>query len=536
MAEDVSQFLDSNLLLSQDSFIYSRFKHTMGLGAVGSGKSRSLCQKVLWLSVLHPGNEGMLGRAYGPELESTTQAQFFEYCDPDLIDSYNKKDRRLVLRSSGKLKSTVLFSHIIDPSPTRKHHSSANWGWFGIDQAEDVDAHHWNDLQSRLRRPDVGKQIGCGVANPKGHDWIWKKWLKPAIDKGSFEIKMVPGKTKSARVEFYTAASEHLCVKTESEENTWLPDGYIENMREHNPPEWVARYVDGSTDEWSGRIYKEFSAQSVHVIDPFDIPKDWPVIVSMDAGGVDPWGITVLRIDPRRGDVFVTNEFYESTTLLKTIADWIKNPQHSGVPEWKEASYVQDPENAQTIYEFNSVHDMNVAPAFRGKKKPGIYRISGYMHRIKGRTRTLPNQGSKHPGSEEVGTVTIYDAPYFWVFNTCPNTIHDLEEYPWDMDKRTNESKEEPVEKGFHLCDALRYGFMEVPAVEELIEQDDELQHMKEHDFYSWRIQRAAAQARDDHAGGARGPNRQPSESEAWIEEVGPRRSPLEEPEVLTTW
>lgn len=533
----LDKFLDANLLYSQDAFVFSDHKHLMGLGAVGSGKSLALCRRAMVLSLIHPGNEGMIGRAYGPELETTTMAQFFEYCDPDLIDNFQKKDRRLRLRTIGKKKSEILFRHIIEPNPTRKHLSSANWGWFAIDQAEDTEPHHWQDLMGRLRRPDVGKQTGCGVANPKGHDWIWQRWIKPAEDKGKIDIHMVPGKGRPAKVELYYPAADHLCVKTESAENTFLPDGYIENLIEHNTDEWVQRYVMGSTDEWSGRIYKEFSARSPHVIDPFEIPRDWDTIVAMDAGGVDPWAVVVLRVDPVRGDVILTNEFYEQTTLLRTIADWIKNPQHSGIPDWQRATYVQDPENAQTVFEFNDVHDLPVNAAQRGgaTKKPGIYRVSGYMHRIKGRERTFPGQGAKHPGSEDPGT--IYDAPYFWVFNTCPNTINDLEEYHWDYDQRSHKSKEEPVKDGFHLCDAVRYGFQEVPSVQEAIEGDDEyqekLQKMREHDFFSFQAQLNAQRVRST---AMHNPNKEPSLSEAWADEVlqqGAVLNPDEEPGIL---
>jgi len=447
-------FLSTKHLFSQDKSVFAQEKHLMLLGAYGSGKTRSSVERGVWLSLGSPNNEGLLGRAHATELETTTQAQFFEYINPNLIDTFNKKLNKVTTRPlwNGAKPSTIWFRHIIEPNPTRDHLSGLNLGWFGIDQAEDVAYSHWNKLHGRLRRKHVKRHYGFGSANPKGHNWIYKMFMLPARLKNRVERHTVPGITRDAIVELYRASPDHLLVKSETEENIHNPPDYIGNLRRNNPPEWVARFVDGSTDEWSGRIYKEFSARSIHVIDPFDVPKHWPCIVAMDAGGDAPWAILVLRQDPHSGDVFLTNEFYEAGTLLAVIANWIKNSDYSGIPHWQDAEFVCDPENKQVILEFQSVHDIHVMAAMKGPKLPGIYRVSGYLHRQKGRVRTIPNQTPKHPGMEQRGDIVVTDAPYLWFFNRCPNAIREHEEWCWDYDVRTHESKEVPVDKEDHAC------------------------------------------------------------------------------------
>ena len=524
MVDPVDIFLGSKLLFSQDKFIFAPEKHLIGLGAYGSGKTRSLVHRSLFLSVTVPNNEGLIGRAFATELETTTEAQFFEYCHPNLIDNFHKKQKRVTIRTIGAKVSTIWFRHIIEPNPTKQHLTGLNLGWFALDQIEDCARRHWDNLHGRLRRENVKRHYGFGVANPKGHDWIYKMMLKPAIDRRRVKTHIVPGVNRPAKVMLYRATNDHLCVKTETEENVLMMDDpylvreYIRNLREHNSPEWVARYVDGSTDEWSGRIYKEFNAQSVHVITPFKIPDEWPCIVTMDAGGDAPWAILVLRQDPQSGDVFVTNEFYEATTLLSKIAAWIKNRDYSGIPHWQDAEYICDPENKQVIFEFQDVHRLNVFPAQKGPKLPGIHRVSGYMHRIPGRIKRIPDQLAKHPLAD-AGDILIADAPYLWVFNRCTNTITEHEEWCWDYDQRTNESKNRPVDKNDHTCDALLYGLRNLPPIEEVIKNDPQMEAMKKSDYFSYkevlRVAQEKSWAADIDSSNIRGVG------EAYLTEVG---------------
>jgi len=152
MVDPVDVFLGSKLLFSQDKYIFATEKHLIGLGAYGSGKTRGLVHRALFLSVTVPNNEGLIGRAFATELETTTEAQFFEYCHPSLIDNFHKKKKKLTIRTTGAKVSTIWFRHIIEPNPTKQHLTGLNLGWFALDQIE-----HMNRQGRLAGRLDTGR-------------------------------------------------------------------------------------------------------------------------------------------------------------------------------------------------------------------------------------------------------------------------------------------------------------------------------------------------------------------------------------------
>jgi phage terminase large subunit len=519
MDREFLDFLNRERALSQSWFTFSRNRYTILGGGYGSGKTKAVIERGLFLSCFIPGNEGLIGRNTFAELETTTMNQFFEEISKanldNLIIDEKKALKKVTLRTHDATNnkpqpSHIWFRHLFEPRPDKKHITGLNLGWAGVDQLEDVDEPAWNDLVGgRLRRQGVPPYAFASY-NPKGHWWGYKRWKKPAIDKGAvsaaaempmddqyvihpqavgFRRQPVQGVTgRTVNVEAYRVNPDTLLICSVTEENLWLGADYVLSARANNPPEWVARYLDGSDDEWSGKVYSEFSgAQSIHCLTPFPIPKDWPTIVGIDCGGDAPWAVIVARFDPIDGDCVITNEYYRSGILISEIARWIKNPAASGIPKWDSSNviYVCDPENAQAIREFQENHDMPMMQrAKKGPKLPGIYRVAGYMHRFEGRKKIWPKQNYKHPLAEQHGDVEICDAPRLWVFaENCPNWVRETEDWEWARDLRTNESKEVPVDKDDHCCDATIYILRERPVVAQLIKEDPFLTELRKKDY-----------------------------------------------------
>ena len=486
-------------LYSQDCFTMSTAAHLMGHGGYGSGKTEALIERALYLTHMIPDNRGMLGRYAETELEATTQAQFFERLPRDeqgkipiLLDWKAKKKEATIdtwCPEGARRKprpSVVTFQHIHETRPGRDHLSGGNWGWFGIDQAEDILEQDWNKLQGRLRRTHVLHRYAFGVANPKGHDWSWRRWGRPGMEAGKVEVFQVAsclGPDKTAEVKLYHAQVDHLLIKTQTAENIYLPDGYIQNMIDNNTKEWVERYLMGSSEQWQGKIYKEFFVGSRHIINPFQIPRDWPAVVGIDVGGDTPWGGLVGRMNPASGEIYITNEYYESGILTQHISNWLKNPTTSGLPVWQEARYIIDPENKTAVYELAN-HDIICEAAYKGPVIPGILRVGQYLHCKEGHDVTIPNQYSEFKQTR--GQTKIANAPYLFVFNTCKNFIREMDEYQWERDKGTNISKERPVKANDHLADALRYMVYLFPDVDDMPEVDEELERLRKLDRGSY--------------------------------------------------
>lgn len=437
------------LLPSQQRFIFAPEVYSCLDGGWGSGKSRALCVKSLVLSAAIPGNVGLIGRLNATDLEDSTMQVFWEVCPPSWIHKYNKTKRIVTFRNG----SMILFRHIADPNPKKKHITSMNLGFFAVDQAEEIDIEHWNTLTGRLRLPRAPKRFGFLAANPNGKDWIYKMFFQPGVP-----IILSPFSTAYAK-------GDRVGIAVKSLENTkanggFVDDDFFERLRNDMPAEWVARFLDCSFEDFSGKIYKEFSLDSIHIIEAFRIPKEWDTIVPIDVGGDVPWGIPILRVDPY-GNIIQTDEFYRPTVTSSTVAHFIK--QNS---QWQAQNFtpIIDPENKVAMIELQQDHDIHCRPAIKAVR-PGIIQTGGYLHINP--THKLPPWYETYQPKDKFEKFKDHGSPKYFVFRACKNTIHELDEYAWDP-KRPGH----PIKKNDHLADAIRYACMFRPSPSDVREEE----------------------------------------------------------------
>ena len=498
---------------SQRAFEESQAFQTVLIGGVGSGKNHSFNKRAVLLSFLEPGNEGMICRYRATELETTTRHQFFEEVPACMILDYNKSEDYVLIRSGqAGNPSKIWFRALWEPRPDKKRHAGMNLGWIGVDQLEDVEEMRWTDIMARFRRRTVRRPYMFGILNPKGHDWIWKRWIKPAESSANIESVLVPsvsgGYVESVR---YRADTGVFAIVAKTEENFFngrcdehrtpqigceacrlAAAAYVQRLRRYNPPEWVRRMVDAGFNELRGAVYPEYNEYSVHNIDPFPIPDSWETIVPIDCGGDSPWAIPVMRVDPQ-GDVYIVSEFFEPSVLIQRIAGWLKDPQQSLIPDLDRARKIIDPENKSAALELTQ-HGIYCEAAGKGAKKPGIYRVAGYMHRMPGRVKVMPMQVLPDGTS---GALTVTDAPRLWVFKTCPNWRREHDAWQWGRDLSTGEPTDEPVDRDDHTCDSTLYGMRILPPVWDLPEVDPALEALKRLHYPSY----VEALHRDEAAG-----------------------------------
>ena len=65
-----------------------------------------------------------------------------------------------------------------------------------------------------------------------------------------------------------------------------LPDEFIDRLK-RRPESWRKRFLEGDWDTLEGQIYTEYD-RSVHVIEPFPIPKHWKRVYGLDHGYTNP--------------------------------------------------------------------------------------------------------------------------------------------------------------------------------------------------------------------------------------------------------
>lgn len=428
-----------SLLPSQREFIFSPEPYAVSMGGWGTGKSYALCVKGVILSAAYPGNVGLIGRFHATDLKDSTIPMFFEVCPPSWIKDYRKSRNLVVLKNN----SVILFRHIHDPNPKRRHITSTNLGWFGVDQIEEIEPQHWNTLIGRLRLPRAKRRFGFGTGNPNGKDWIYDMFFRDFRPFNPDEY-----------MQAYRYGSR-LGVATRSEENKksnggFVDDDYYDSLREQMPREWVARYLDCSFDDFSGKIFTEYTPASIHNIEPFDIPSHWRKIVSIDVGGSHPWAVLAHAVDERR-NVVTYKELHVPGITTSVVANWIKN----NLP-WQSCQYVIDPENKVVAIELQQEHRIAALPAIK-KVVPGILKVGGYMH-VK-TAKPLPDwYEDTQPLHLQQQWINHGSPSWFIMKSRCPETSRQLDRYVWDPEKVGK-----PVKKDDDGPDSLRYGIWLLP-------------------------------------------------------------------------
>lgn len=431
------------------------------LPVANSGKTYAGCIKGLILSAAYPGNAGLIGRFNATDLADSTMPVFFEICPPSWIKQYKKSEKKLIFKNS----STIIFRHIHDPNPKRRHITSTNLGWFFVDQAEEAELDHWNTLIGRLRLPRAKKKFGFIAANPNGKDWIYNTFFISfnGFRPGSFFETFVKG--------------SRLGVATKSEENKisnggFVEDDYFESLREQMPPEWVARYLDCSFEDFAGKIYREYNLGSVHNIKRFPIPEHWPIRIGIDVGGDTPWGITANAFD-ETGNMITFANFHKPSVLVSEIANWIKANTPWNQPR---TTFVIDTENKVAMLELQQMHKITCQPAIK-KVHPGILKFGGYVH-IQPKAE-LPMWYEKTQTPQMVQRFVGKGSPKWFVFEDCEATRNEHDNYIWDMNKPGK-----PVKKNDHTPDANRYVVMSIPAYlsASKLPNNRRMEYLKQHD------------------------------------------------------
>ena len=425
---------------SQKAFIFDPAMYSVIDGGWSSGKTYAICLKGLILSAIYPRNQGLIGRFSSKDLEDNVLPVFFDVCPPSWIKGYQKTRKVLTLKNG----SIILFRHIHDADPKRRHITGMNLGWFGLDQMEELNITHWNTLLGRLRLPRAKKRFGFGNANPNGKDWIFNMFFREFQGFGEGEYFQ----TFTSRAGFGVA--------TRAEENRksnggYVDDDFYDSLREQLDPKWIARYMDCSFEEFSGKVYGQYNQYSVHNIQPFPIPEHWPIVVGIDPGGSTPWGITVNAFD-EIGNMITFAEFHKENVNCLTVANWIK----SKVP-WNSSrvKYVIDYENKVVMLELGELGIM-CQPAIK-KVLPGVIRFGGYVHvNLKNGLPPWYTQTQPHSNVEKF---VKQGSPRWFVMNHCTNTRREHDNYIYD------EKTGKPKKVNDHTPDTTRYVVMGQPPI-----------------------------------------------------------------------
>jgi hypothetical protein len=167
-------------LPSQARFHRSKARFKGYSGSIGSGKSQALCQEAIRLSYLNPGRVGLVGAPTYPMLRDATLRTMTEILDGNGVPyDLNKGEHVMTMTDTG---SQILLRAVDEFERLR----GTNLAWFGLDELSYTQEEAWLRLEGRLRDPQATMLCGFAVWTPKGHDWVYRKFV--AGSGGNYDV------------------------------------------------------------------------------------------------------------------------------------------------------------------------------------------------------------------------------------------------------------------------------------------------------------------------------------------------------------
>ncbi len=208
-----------------------------------------------------------------------------------------------------------------------------------------------------------------------------------------------------------------------------------------------------------GLVYPEFD-ENVHVIQPFNIPKEWQDIISIDPGLNNPLSAHWYAVD-FDGNVYVVAEHFEAKKDIEYHSKSIK--EISNKLNWKRdylgrlEAIIDSAANQRTLAGVKSVSELfcdygiQVNPNVNKDMFSGISRVKEYLKIVNGK-------------------------PKLYIFKNCVNLIREIKSYWWgdgDNSKKVDD----------HALDELRYYLMRKPSSNPIKPVKTQIQKDKERLF-----------------------------------------------------
>lgn len=427
----------------QEEFLKSSELEVLFGGAAGGGKSYGILADAL-RDIMHPQFRGLIVRKTTEELRELIQKSQELY--PKVIPGIKWSERRMewLAPTGGRLWMSYLEK---DTDVTR--YQGQSFSYIAFDELTQWPTPFcWNYMRSRLRTVATDLDVSMrATSNPGGigHNWVKKMFIDPApwgrafnatnIETGE-ELLYPPKHSKAGQPLF-----KRRFIPSRLSDNPYLFDsGQYEMMLISLPEHERKRLLDGDWDVSEGAAFAEWN-RKIHVIEPYDIPKNWRKFRSCDYGYGSASAVLWFAVTPSE-QLVVYRELYVKKMLAVDLADLILEVEQSDGPIY------------YGVLDSSLWHN-------RGDTGPSIAEqmmARGCRWRPASRSK-----GSRVAGKNEIHRRLQIDEwteePNLVFFSTCTETISQLPILP--LDKNNPEDVDTKAED--HIYDALRYGVMSRP-------------------------------------------------------------------------
>lgn len=427
----------------QTFFLAAAEREVLYGGAAGGGKSYAMLADPLRY-MGHPQYSGLLLRHTTEELRELIWKSQEMY--PKIYPGIKWSERKMQWQAPSGAR---LWMSYLDRDEDVLRYQGLAFSWIGFDELTQWHTPFaWNYMRSRLRTsaPDLPIFMRA-TTNPggPGHSWVKKMFIDPspagkafwATDLDSGQTLVYPKGHSKEGVPLF----KRRFIPAMLSDNPYLADGGdYETMLLSLPEHQRKQLLEGNWDIAEGAAFSEFD-RTKHVIDPFDIPKNWTKFRACDYGYGSFSAVVWFAVTPSE-QLIIYRELYVSKVLAKDLAHLILRAEaDDGLIRYgvlDSSCWHKRGDTGPSLAEQMIMEGCRWRPADRSAGS----RVSGKneMHR---RLQVDP----------------FTEMPRLVITSNCVNTIAQLPIIP--LDKRNPEDIDTKAED--HLYDAIRYGIMTRP-------------------------------------------------------------------------
>ena len=394
-------------------------------------------ETVWWARGIHPFRENrreVCGWVVSPTYEvqrEVSQSKILSYLRPDWIVDVTMQSGRKSSPEGGVIDyitvknvfggvSKIGFKSA-DQGREKFQGASLDFVWFDEEPPRDV-------YQECLMRVMDRKGEIWGTMTPlKGRTWVYD------------EIYL----NKRSNPEIWS-------ITMEWADNPYLDKTEIELLTNAFDKESVESRRYGRFGDEGGLVYPEFD-ESVHVVDPFPIPKEWYDNISIDPGLHNPLSCHFYAVD-YDGNIYVIAEHYERerdidyhAERIRAIADeldWHRDQKG------RIRCIIDSAANQRTLSSLKSVSDLFY--------ERGILCDTSVNKDLWSGIAQVKNWLKERP-------------PKIVIFRNCVNMIREIKGYYWGQG-------DIPIKEDDHAMDELRYYLMSKPRPHSLPAERESVQ------------------------------------------------------------
>lgn len=411
--------MEVSITKKQQAFIDSQAFETLFGGAAGGGKSYGQLVDGLLYALKYPKSKQIIFRSTFADLEKSLIRTSMDLYPLSIAD-YNSSKHTWKFKNG----SIVDFGYIQYEKDVYQY-QSAEYDVIRFDELTHFTEFMYTYMISRCRGANPYPKCIKSSTNPGGvgHNWVKERFIDIGAPNVIHTCKLETGET-TTRIFIPSLVQDNKFMLT------YDPD-YIKRL--DALPEKERRALKyGDWDIFDGQFFTEFK-RDIHVIEPFEIPKDWYIYFVMDYG-LDKLAGYWIAVD-YNNNAYVFREVYESNLLVSQARDKIKEMTN------------------EQIYLYLAPPDLWNRHKETGKSTADIFEegdITLYKtnnDRIQG---WLQMKEWLKPYKDEQGFMTAK----LKIFNTCKNLIRCLPQIQHD-EKRVGDIANEPHELT-HSVDAIR--------------------------------------------------------------------------------